>query len=77
MIAFFAQTGFAAGSGFPSLPNGILFGGGVPALHQLGIEEFGILVVLIVVFSLSFVTCALLSRAFGGILTKPSAADPR
>ncbi len=77
MIAFFAQTGFAAGSGFPSLPNGILFGGGVPALHQLGIEEFGILVVLIVVFSLSFVTCALLSRAFGGILTTPSAADPR
>ncbi|MFG1530116.1 MAG: ammonium transporter [Thermoplasmata archaeon] len=75
MIAFFAQTGFAAGSGFPSLPNGLLFGGGGPALHQLGIEAFGILVVILAVFCLSFVTCALLSLAFGGILVRPSVAD--
>ena len=75
MIAFFAQTGFAAGSGFPSLPNGLLFGGGWSAVHQLGIEEFGIVVVMLAVLALSFVTCALLSRAFGGITTGPSVAD--
>lgn len=69
MIAFFAQTGFAAGSGVPSLPNGLLFGGGWSAAHQLGIEEFGIVVVMLVVFALSFATCAILARVFGGITT--------
>ncbi|MGA7923410.1 MAG: ammonium transporter [Thermoplasmata archaeon] len=68
MIAFFAQQPFAAGSGFPGLPNGLFFGGSFTALHQLGIEEFGILVVVVAVFALSFVTMAILSRFFGGIL---------
>jgi len=35
MIAFFAQTAFATGSGFPSLPNRLLFGGGGGAVKQL------------------------------------------
>ncbi len=73
MIAFFAQTQFAAGSGFPKLPNGLLFGGGVAAFHQLAIEMLGIVVVFAVVFALSFVTMAALAKAMGGV-TVP--ADP-
>jgi Amt family ammonium transporter len=72
MIAFFAQTPFAAGSGFPTLPNGLLFGGGMNALHQLGVEVFGILVVFVAIFALSFVTIHLIARGLGGALaTRP------
>lgn len=67
MIAFFTQQAFAAGSGFPALPNGLLFGGGTSALHQFGIEVFGSAVVIAVVFALSFATMAGLARLLGGI----------
>src|SRR5206468_6777808 len=67
MIAFFAQKRFAAGSGFPKLPNGLFFGGGGQALHQLGVELLGIVTVVSAVFALSFATVALLARLFGGI----------
>ncbi len=67
MIAFFAQNAFASGSGAPGLPNGLLFGGGTAAVHQLGIELFGIVVVMVVVFVLSFLTMAILARLLGGI----------
>ncbi len=36
MIAFFTRTPFAAGSGFPKLPNGLLFGGGGDAISNSG-----------------------------------------
>jgi Amt family ammonium transporter len=75
MIAFFTQTPFAAGSGFPALPNGLLFGGGGSAIKQLGLEVLGILAVMSVVFALSYVTVAALSAAFGGILT-PRSGEP-
>jgi ammonium transporter, Amt family len=68
MIAFFAQHIFAQGSGATALPNGLFFGGGLSAVHQLGVEVFGIGVVVVTVFVLSFVTMALLSRSMGGIL---------
>jgi Amt family ammonium transporter len=71
MIAFLAQRRFAAGSGFPSLPNGLFFGGGSHALHQLGIELLGIVSVIGTVFALSFGTVVLLARVFGGILQQP------
>lgn len=77
MIAFFAQNAFAAQSGAAALPNGLLFGGGLHALHQLGVEEFGIAVVLIAIFAISFATAALLAGAMGGITTEPAAPDPR
>jgi Amt family ammonium transporter len=67
MIAFFAQKQFAAGSGFPNLPNGLFFGGGGQAVHQLGVELLGIVTVVAAVFTLSFATVALLARLFGGI----------
>ncbi len=70
MIAFFTQSAFAAASGNPTLPNGLLFGGGTAAVSQLGIEAFGIIVVMITVFLLSFITCAVLSKLMGGITRK-------
>lgn len=69
MIAFFAQTAFATGSGFPGLPNGLLFGGGAAAFKQLGIEVFGIIVAMAVVFAVSYATVWVLQRFAGGIRT--------
>lgn len=67
MIAFFTQHSFAAAAGSANLPNGLLFGGGIAALSQLGIETFGLVVVLIVVFCLSSISIWLISKAMGGI----------
>jgi Amt family ammonium transporter len=69
MIAFFAQSSFATASGYASLPNGLLFGGGMAAVSQLGIEAFGIIVVMATVFLLSYVTISAISKAMHGILT--------
>jgi ammonium transporter, Amt family len=71
MIAFFTQTPFAAGSGFPKLPNGLLFGGGGSAVKQLGLEVLGIGAVMAAVFLLSYITVAVVSAAFGGIINTP------
>jgi ammonium transporter, Amt family len=74
MIAFFTESSFAAASG-TTLPNGLLFGGGAAALRQLGIEVFGIVVVFIVVFAISFVAMLALSSAFSGVLVKATAEE--
>ncbi len=69
MIAFFTQSAFAAASGNLVLPNGLLFGGGAAALAQLGIELFGILVVMTTVFLLSYISISAISKVTKGILT--------
>jgi Amt family ammonium transporter len=69
MIGFFAQHQFATGSGFPSLPNGLLFGGGGAAVKQLGIEVLGIGVALAAVFLLSNLTIRVLAVLMKGITT--------
>ncbi|MCI4364515.1 MAG: ammonium transporter [Thermoplasmata archaeon] len=69
MIAFFAQSTFAAGSLSSPLANGLLFGGGMAAVHQLGVEVLGIVVVFATVFALSLVTIHLISRVQGGVLS--------
>jgi Amt family ammonium transporter len=69
MIAFFAQNQFATGSGFPTLPNGVLFGGGGAAVKQLGIEVFGIVVAVAAVFALSHITVRVLAMLMKGITT--------
>jgi len=69
MIAFFAQNQFAAGSGFPTLPNGVLFGGGGAAVKQLGIEVMGIVVAVATVFLLSNLTVRVLAALMKGITT--------
>ncbi len=73
MIGFFAQSAFAAASGTAGLPNGILFGGGLDALHQLGIEVFGTIVVLAFAFALSFAAIRLASAVFHGVLSSQTA----
>jgi Amt family ammonium transporter len=76
MIAFFAQNQFAAGSGFPTLPNGVLFGGGGAAIKQLGIEVMGIVVAVVAVFVLSNLTVRVLAALMKGITTgHPYAAE--
>lgn len=80
MIPFFAQKAFVAELANltlqngalvpPSLPDGLLFGGGVSALNQLGIEAYGVVIVLISVFILSYVTSWLISAAMHGITTE-------
>jgi ammonium transporter, Amt family len=74
MIAFFAQAPFASASGATSLPNGLLFGGGMSAVHQLGIEELGIVAVMLTIFVLSFVTAWALAAAMRGITVPPRGA---
>ncbi len=69
MIAFFAQNQFATGSGFPTLPNGVLFGGGGAAVKQLGIEAMGIVVAVVAVFLISNLTVRVLAALMKGITT--------
>ena len=69
MIAFFAQNQFATGSGFPTLPNGVLFGGGGAAVKQLGIEAMGIVVAVVAVFLISNLTVRVLAVLMKGITT--------
>jgi Amt family ammonium transporter len=69
MIAFFAESAFAAASGFPTLPDGLFFGGGYAAVQQLGVEVLGIAVVMAVVFALSYVSMVLIGVVLHGITT--------
>lgn len=69
MIAFFTQNSFASDAGSSNLPNGILFGGGGPALQQLGLEIFAIVAVMVTVTVISFITVWLISLAIHGITT--------
>ncbi len=68
MIAFFTERIFAIPSGDPNLPNGILFGGGYQALHQFGVELFGIIVVLAFVFIISYISLMIISKSMHGII---------
>jgi Amt family ammonium transporter len=69
MIPFFTQSAFAAVSGFSSLPDGLLFGGGLAAIKQFGIEAFGIVVVMVTVFVLTSVTVWIIGKVDNGITT--------
>ncbi len=68
MIAFFTQTPFAAASGASNLPNGILFGGGIMALHQFGLEAMAVVVVGAFVFTVSYASVYAISLLLNGIL---------
>jgi Amt family ammonium transporter len=67
MIAFFTQNVFASASGNSNLPNGLLFGGGILAVHQLGIEVMGIVVSLLAVFLISYLIISIIGVALHGI----------
>ena len=68
MIAFFTQHSYAVLSGNSVLPNGFIFGGGLAAVHTLGIETLGIVVVAATVFTLSYISIFFISKAMHGIL---------
>ena len=69
MIAFFGQSIFSEAAGYYNLPNGLLLGGGIDALQQLGIQLIGIVAVMIAVFLLSFITSWIISKILHGITT--------
>ena len=69
LIAFVAQKGYASYSGASNLPNGILFGGGMLALRQLGVELLAVVAVFAFVFALSYVTLVIIGRFTKGITT--------
>ncbi|HKW05838.1 MAG TPA: hypothetical protein VJN71_11100 [Nitrososphaerales archaeon] len=69
MIAFFTQNAFASASGSPNLPDGLLFGGGIPALSQLGLETFAVVVVFAFVFALSYASMWAIGLVTHGITT--------
>src|SRR5215472_5206294 len=83
MIGFFTQKAFVSAlpsltlvdgtAVAPSLPDGLLYGGGLSALHQLGIEAFGVTMVMITVFVLSFVSARIISTLTKG-MTSASAS---
>jgi len=75
MISFFTQNGFAAASGNPTLPDGLFFGGGLAALRQLGVEAFGLVVVVVVVFVLSYAFVLAIAKAIRGFTTAGGAQD--
>lgn len=68
MIPFFTQHSYAVFSGNSILPNGFIFGGGVAALRTLGTEVLGIVVVVAFVFTISYLTMSIISKAMHGIL---------
>ena len=70
MIGLFTQHAFAAASGNAILPNGLLFDGGFAALRQLGIEAFGVFVVVITVFAISFLAIFIIAKLSHGILNE-------
>ena len=75
MIAFFTQTAFATASGASNLPNGILFGGGIMALHQFGFEAFAVAVVGIFVFTASYLSVFAISKLLKGMLQENEYTD--
>ena len=68
MIAFFTQTSFSLASGASNLPNGILFGGGILALHQLGLEALAVVAVGAFVFTASYASVYVISKLLKGML---------
>ncbi len=75
MIAFFTQTAFATASGASNLPNGILFGGGIMALHQFGLEAFAVAVVGLFVFTASYISVYAISKLLKGMLQENEYTD--
>ncbi len=77
MVAFFAQYSFASFGGGSGLPNGLLFGGGMQALHQLGLQLLAIPAVLGTVFVLSYVFMWIISKGIHGIIRDYTAEEFR
>jgi Amt family ammonium transporter len=75
MVAFFSQYSYASFGGGSSLPNGLLYGGGMKALHQLGLQLLAIPIVLITVFVLSYIFIYIISKGMHGIINEYTADE--
>jgi Amt family ammonium transporter len=75
MVAFFTQKSFADFGGGFGLSNGIFFGGGMAAVHQLGIQLLAVPVVVITVFVLSYVFMWVISKGIHGIIKEYTAEE--
>jgi Amt family ammonium transporter len=73
MVAFFTQKSYADFGGGYGLSNGIFFGGGMTAVHQLELQLFALPVVLITVFVLSYVFMWIISKCIRGIIKEYTA----
>lgn len=76
LIAFVAQSAFSAASGAPGLPSGLIFGGGMDAVRQLGLNLLSVVVVGAFVFATTYVSLWALGRLFHGITTDYSSEFP-
>ena len=70
MIGVFSQNVFASAAGYPGLPDGLLFGGGISALHQVGVEILAIVAVSVFVFVTSYLASLIISKALHGLLNE-------
>ena len=68
MVAFFTQKAYADFGGGFGLTDGILFGGGMDAVRQLGVQLFAIPIVVVTVFVLSYIFIWLISKTIHGII---------
>jgi Amt family ammonium transporter len=75
MVAFFSQYSYASFGGGSSLPNGLLYGGGLQALHQLGLQLLAVPIVLITVFALSYIFIYVISKGTHGIINEYTAEE--
>lgn len=76
LIAFVSQSAFAAASGTTGLPNGLLFGGGMNALRQLGINVLSVVVVGAFVFAATYASMWVIGKLLHGITTDYSREFP-
>ena len=77
MVAFFSEYSYASFGGGSGLPNGLLFGGGMQAAYQLGLQLLAIPVVLVTVFVLSYFFMWIISKGIHGIIREYTAEELR
>jgi Amt family ammonium transporter len=76
LIAFVSQSAFAAASGAAGLPNGLLFGGGMNALRQIGINVLSVVVVGAFVYAATYASMWVIGKLLHGITTDYSREFP-
>ncbi len=77
MVAFFTQKAYADFGGGYGLSDGILYGGGMDAVRQLGLQLLAIPAVIITVFVLSYIFMWIISKGIHGIIREYTAEELR
>lgn len=76
LIAFVSQSAFSSAAGAPGLPNGLLFGGGMAAIRQLGLNALSVIVVAAFVFAATYGSLWIIGKLLHGITTDYSREFP-